>query len=105
MIRTDQRLGGNAEVRRDTVGIGALMGLVAGFAVSMANGKALAASLLSGLEFSIVVGLVVAVLSWAARASEQKGYDPWLGIVLVLILNVVGIVLLLLLPARKRGSA
>jgi uncharacterized membrane protein len=92
-------------MRRDTIGIGALMGLVAGVAVSMANGKALAASLLGGLAFSIVVALVVAILSWAAGASEQKGYDAWLGIVLVLIFNVVGIVILLLLPARNRGNA
>jgi ABC-type transport system involved in cytochrome c biogenesis permease subunit len=95
-------------VRRSTIaltGIAALLGFVAGFALSLANGRALAQSSISALEFAAIAGVIVAALAWASGASERKGYSPWLGFVLVLILDVVGIVIILLLPAQNPSKA
>lgn len=95
-------------MRRSTIGLtgmAILMGFVAGLAISLANGRALAPSLISALEFAAITGVIVAALAWASGASERKGYSPWLGILLVPILNVVGIIVVLLLPAQNRSKA
>lgn len=86
------------------VSIAALLGLITGFIVSLVNGKDLLPSLISGLQFSIIVTVVVIALTWASEVSEQKGYDQWVGISLVLIFNIIGIVILLCLPTKKRSN-
>ena len=95
-------------MRRSTIGLtgmAILMGFVAGLAISLANGRALAPSFIGALEFAAIAGVIVAALAWASGASERKGYSPWLGFVLVLILDMVGIVILLLLPAQNLSKA
>lgn len=82
--------------------IAALLGLFSGFIVSLVNGKDLFPAFISGIQFSIIVVLVVIVLSWASGVSEKKGYDQWVGILLVLIFNIFGIIILGCLPTKKR---
>lgn len=80
------------------IAVAALGGMILGVVVSLLNGRGLAAALIGGVQFSVVLVVIVAVIDWAVGISRRKGYAPWLGVVLVLFLNVVGAVVLLILP-------
>jgi hypothetical protein len=82
-----------------------LLGFVIAVAVSLLNGGDLLGSVLSGLVLAVIVGVIVAVLSWAVDTARTKGYGAWVGVLLVILLNLVGVVLLLLLPARQGSAA
>jgi len=81
--------------------VAALLGFISGFIVSLVNRKDLLPSFVSGLLFSVIVAVIVIVLTWASGVTKQKGYDQWIGILLVLIFNIVGIIILLCLPPSK----
>lgn len=66
------------------------------------NRKDLVPAFIRGILFSMIVALIVIALSWTAEVSEKKGYDQWVGILLVLILNIIGIVILLCIPTKKQ---
>jgi uncharacterized membrane protein len=68
------------------------------------NRKGLVPAFIRGILFSMIVALIVIALSWAAEVSEKKGYDQWVGILLVLILNIIGIVILLCIPTKKQRN-
>ena len=83
-------------------------GLVAGFLlgliVSFANGLSVVQAAGRGIAFALVVGLIVWLLSWAVDTAVRKGYSPWLGVLAVIALNLVGIVVLLWLPSRTHDA-
>jgi uncharacterized membrane protein len=70
-------------------------------AVSVLNGRGVAVSIAAAAVFGLLVGVVVAILSWAFNYAGAKGYSGWMGFFLVLVLNVLGVLLLLILPARN----
>ncbi len=74
--------------------------LVAGVFLSLFNGIDLLLSLHSGFTFAIFTGIIVAFLSWGIDIAINKGYPSWAGFTLVLILNILGLVILMLLPKR-----
>jgi hypothetical protein len=78
-----------------------ILGFVIGLVVSMLNGGGAAVSISAAAVFGLLVGIVVAILSWAFNYAEAQGYSGWLGFFLVLILNILGVLLLLMLPARN----
>ena len=69
--------------------------------VSLANGLAAPLALRNSLLFTLLVTAIVAVLDWAMAAAQRKDYSPWLGFWLVIVLQLLGIVMLLILPARS----
>jgi drug/metabolite transporter (DMT)-like permease len=77
------------------------LGIIAGFVFSLINGRDVPTSLLSALIFGILVAAIVAVLSWAMEYAQRKGYPGWMGFLLVLFLNIVGVLILWLLPERR----
>lgn len=84
--------------------VGALvLGLVAGLVVSLTNGLSLVQAAGRGAVFALLAGLLVWLLSWAMETAAHKGYSPWLGLWLIVLLNLVGILVLLWLPP-KRGK-
>lgn len=68
--------------------------------ISFSNGRDLLLSLESGFIFAITVATIVAMLSWGMDIAGEKGYSGWVGFLLVLILNVLGLVLLALVPNK-----
>lgn len=54
----------------------------------------------NSLLFAVVVGGLLLFLHVGATMAEQKGYSTWFGILLVLFLNLLGFVVLWLLPDR-----
>jgi drug/metabolite transporter (DMT)-like permease len=85
--------------RRTLFGI--IIGFVTAFVVALLNGQTFVQALSTAAIFAVIVGVLVAVLSWAMNYAVMKGYPGWLGFVLVFILNVIGIIILFLLPARR----
>lgn len=77
-----------------------IMGFVLGSVISFYNGQDFASSLMAGLWFSLIVGVIVSILAWAVETAKQKGYSALTGFILVLVLNILGIVILLLLPTK-----
>jgi hypothetical protein len=81
------------------------LGLFVGINTALSNGFSLTIAVRDGLIFSVVVSIYVAIISWGIGIAEEKGY-PVRGIFfLLLFLNVIGIVILLLLPNRKEKAA
>ena len=78
-----------------------ILGFLVGLAVSMLNGGGVAVSIAAAAVFGLLVGIVVSILAWAFDYAEMKGYNGWLGFFLVLILNILGVLLLLVLPDRN----
>jgi hypothetical protein len=81
-----------------------LAGLVVAGIVSLINGSSLVRSILSGLVLALIAGILVAVLSWAIDGARAKGYPAWLGVLLIVFLNLVGVIVLLLLPPKKSAA-
>jgi hypothetical protein len=81
--------------------ISLILGFSIGFLFSIRNGRDLQTSLLSALVFGLLVAVVVVVLSWSIEYAQRKGYPGWMGFVLVLCLNVIGVLILILLPERR----
>jgi hypothetical protein len=77
-----------------------LMGFLLGLVILIINGRTIGASIVGAFIFSVLVGVIVAMLSWAYEYAERKGYSGWVGFFLILLLNIVGIILLLLLPSK-----
>lgn len=86
--------------RRRTL-ISLVLGLTIGFLVSILNGRDVQTSLLSALVYGLLIAVIVAVLSWSVEYAQRKGYPGWVGFLLVLFLNVVGLLILFLLPERR----
>jgi hypothetical protein len=86
-----------------------LTALVLGFSLglisSMSNGLSFVPAAGRGAAFALLVGLLVWLLSWASETAVHKGYSPWLGFWLVILLNLVGILVLLWLPSRANTSS
>jgi hypothetical protein len=73
--------------------------------VSLVNGRSPTRSVLSGLVLALAVGAMVAVLSWAADTARAKGYGAWVGVLLIILLNLAGAGVLVLLPSKRANSA
>jgi predicted neutral ceramidase superfamily lipid hydrolase len=67
---------------------------------SNANGRDLSLSLQSGLFLAILSAILVAILSWGIEIAAKKGYPSWLGFLLALIFNFLGLVILAILPNK-----
>lgn len=81
-----------------------LASLAIAVTVSLINGKSLIQSILSGLILALIVGVLVALLAWAIDTAQAKGYRAWVGLLLVVLLNLVGVIVLLLLPSKKSAA-
>jgi len=84
--------------------IGFIIGFLLGFAISLLNGRTLASALQAGFLFAVLVGIIVALLSWGIDIAVKKGYPAWVGFSLVLFLNVFGLVILAVLPDKAPHS-
>jgi len=80
--------------------IGFMVSFLLGFAISLLNGQSMASALQAGFFFAVLVGIIVAMLSWGIDIAVKKGYPAWLGFFLVLFLNVFGLLILAVLPDR-----
>jgi hypothetical protein len=56
------------------------------------------------VQFAVILAAVVAIMDWVAGIARRKGYMPLLGVLLAVFFNVLGIVVLLLLPRRHRAG-
>ena len=79
---------------------GFILSFLLGFAISLLNGRGLASAFQAGFFFAVLVGVIVAMLSWSIDIAVKKGYPAWVGFFLVLFLNVFGLLILAVLPNR-----
>ena len=68
--------------------------------ITLINRQDGALALRNAITFAALVCAVMIVLHVGALLAERKGYSTWLGVLLVALLNVVGLVILILLPNR-----
>lgn len=92
------------DIRLRRVLTAVLVGFVFGFVVALANGQDLLVSLYGGLVLTAVAGILAAPLVWAAEIAEKKSYGVWFGVLMVLLLNVLGLLLLLVLPQKNEDQ-
>ena len=77
-----------------------IISFILGVVISLSNGQDLLSSLQSAFIFAIIVATLVAMLSWGIDIAVKKGYSNWVGFLLVLILNILGLVILAVLPNK-----
>lgn len=77
--------------------------MVLGFVGSLVNGRGFVPAIVAGVQFSITVAAVVAIINWVTDIARRKGYSPWLRVFLVVLLQILGMVILLFLPHRHRA--
>ena len=77
-----------------------IISFILGVVISLSNGQDLLSSLQSAFIFAIIVATLVAMLSWGIDIAVKKGYSDWVGFLLVLILNILGLVILAVLPNK-----
>ena len=80
------------------------LGFLAAFIICLANGLGFYTALQNGFIYALIVGAIVAILSWGMDLAVEKGYPGWVGFVLVLFLNIIGLLVLALLPARTPAA-
>ncbi len=78
-----------------------LLGFVIGMIATLYNGLTLTNALTNSLIFALVVLYAALVSLWGASLAINKGYAEWLGFLLGLLLNLIGIVILYILPRRS----
>ena len=81
-------------------GLALVLGLSIGTFISFINGRDFVSALQAGFGFALLVGFIVGVLSCGMDIALEKGYPGWFGFLLVLCLNIVGLMILALLPAH-----
>ena len=77
-----------------------VISFILGVVFSLSNGRDLLSSLQSAFIFAIIVATLVAMLSWGIDIAVKKGYSNWVGFLLVLILNILGLAILVVLPKK-----
>src|SRR5215475_6602512 len=77
-----------------------VLGLSIGTFISFVNGRDFVSALQTGFGFALIVGFIVAFLSCGMDIALDKGYPGWFGFLLALCLNIVGLIILALLPAH-----
>jgi len=78
-----------------------VLSFVVGVTLASANGQDILTALRSSLIFASITAAVVALLSVGMEKAEEKGYPAWFGLLLVVLLNVLGLVILALLPSQS----
>jgi hypothetical protein len=77
-----------------------IISFILGVVISLSNGRDLLSSLQSAFIFAIIAATIVAMLSWGIGIAVKKGYSNWVGFLLVLILNILGLAILVVLPKK-----
>ena len=77
-----------------------IISFILGVVISLSNGRDLLSSLQSAFIFAIIAATIVAMFSWGIDIAVKKGYSNWVGFLLVLILNILGLAILAVLPNK-----
>jgi hypothetical protein len=80
-----------------------IISFILGVVISLSNGRDLLSSLQSAFIFAIIAATIIAMLSWGIDIAVKKGYSNWVGFLLVLILNILGLAILAVLPNKTTG--
>jgi hypothetical protein len=86
------------------IGLAFTLGLFIGINISISNGANLQTAIRDGFIFSLIITSIVALIAWGMNLTKEKGYPIWIGFVLVLFLNIIGIIILLLIPTHSKNE-
>lgn len=78
-----------------------LLGFGIGMIATLYNGLSLTSALTNSLIFALVVLYAALISLWGMSLAIHKGYAEWLGFLLGLVLNLIGILILYILPRRS----
>jgi len=81
-----------------------VISFLAGFVLALLNGRDLLASLQSAMFFAIIATAIVAILTLGMDIAVKKGYPAWVGFLLALFLNVIGLAILAVLPTKTAAA-
>ena len=81
-----------------------VISFLAGLVLALLNGRDLLLSLESALSFAIIATTIVAILTWGMDIAVKKGYPAWVGFLLALFLNVIGLAILAVLPTKTAAA-
>ena len=90
----------NIHSREKTIVILTVLAFIVSFLVAFVNRQDAGLALQNTFTFTALACLIMIVLHIGALIAERKGYPTWLGVALVGLLNVVGFLILLILPDR-----
>jgi hypothetical protein len=76
-----------------------------GLTLAVINGQHILTALRSSVIFASITTALIALLSFGIEKAEDKGYPAWLGVLLVVFLNVLGLIILTILPRRTAAPA
>ena len=76
------------------------VGFLFAVTIALANGLDLMSSLKAGSSIVLLVCAVCIPISWSMAIATKKGYPDWLAGILVLGFNILGLVIVILLPIR-----
>ena len=68
--------------------------------LALVNGRDLISALKAGLILILLVCVVCISISLGIAIASKKGYPGWLAAALVLCFNILGLVIVILLPVR-----
>ena len=81
-----------------------VISFLAGLVLALLNGRDLLLSLESALSFAIIATAIVAILTLGMDIAVKKGYPAWVGFLLALFLNVIGLAILAVLPTKTAAA-
>src|SRR5262245_21034475 len=81
------------------------LSFVVGVTLASINGQDPLTALRSSSVFASITAGLIALLSFGMEKAEDKGYPAWLGLLLVVFLNVLGLINLTILPRRATAPA
>lgn len=90
----------NARLREKRIVILSLATLIAAFIIAIFVRRDVMFALQNAITFAAFVCIFLLILHTGASLAERKGYPTWLGVALAFLLNIVGFIILLILPNR-----
>jgi uncharacterized membrane protein YraQ (UPF0718 family) len=61
------------------IGLALVLGFFIASFISFVNGRDVVSALVAGAGFAVLVGVIVAILSWGMDRAIEKGYPGWSG--------------------------
>jgi hypothetical protein len=90
--------------REKVIALLSMLILTVAFVIALFNRQSVALALQNAIVFAGFVCLLMVFLHIGASIAEGKGYPTWFGVVITFLLNIVGLLILLMLPSKSKSA-